>query len=305
MTLLITGVSGFLGSHAARHFSKNGWRVIGVDRSIGGHPPENVLADYHTCNLEGDEFLEVVRTSRPDVLLHAAGSASPPFSMRQPVSDYESSTLLVLRLLETLRLYAPRCHFLLISSAAVYGDPAKLPVGEDAPIRPLSPYGFHKWQSEILCREYGEIYGIPWTALRVFSAYGPGLRRQVVYDICRKALQNPLLTLQGCGNESRDFIHANDAARAMRLVAETPAARGQIYNLASGKETSIRALAEKILAALGAQGSVQFDGAHPAGIPNRWQADISALCNLGFQPEISLEEGLKETIAWCREVTGN
>jgi UDP-glucose 4-epimerase len=218
--------------------------------------------------------------------------------MEDPAADFQGNAVLTFELLEALRTTAPGCRFLLLSSAAVYGDPAQLPVSEDHPLRPLSPYGYHKRQAELLCEEFSRIYALPTASVRIFSAYGPGLRRQVVWDICEKVLTTGRLVLRGTGGESRDFIHAADIARALRLLADSAPCTGEIYNLASGRETTITELATLLLAALGVEARPEFDQLATTGNPLNWRADISKISALGFQPTVTLEQGLRATATW-------
>ena len=297
-TVLITGVAGFLGRYVARHFVREGWRVVGLDDV----PPENVqltAVAFHRLQLPSTALPEILRATAPDVCVHCAGRASVPLSMAEPKPDFEANAVLTFELLEALRLHAPRCRLLFLSSAAVYGDPAALPVTEDQSVAPLSPYGYHKRQAELLCEEFSRIYGLPTAVVRIFSAYGPGLRRQVLWDICSRALMTGHLSLGGTGEESRDFIHAGDVAAGLRVLAERAAAEGEIYNLASGCETTIRELATLLLRALGSEITPQFDGQRRAGDPLHWRADISRLQALGFQPQISRERGIAATAQWC------
>lgn len=297
-TVLITGVAGFLGRYVARHFVREGWRVIGIDDV----PPENVqltAVAFHRLQLPSTALPEILRATAPDVCVHCAGRASVPLSMAEPKPDFEANAVLTFELLDALRLHAPRCRLLFLSSAAVYGDPAALPVTEDQSVAPLSPYGYHKRQAELLCEEFSRIYGLPTAVVRIFSAYGPGLRRQVLWDICSRALMTGHLSLGGTGEESRDFIHAGDVAAGLRVLAERAAAEGEIYNLASGCETTIRELATLLLRALGSEITPQFDGQRRAGDPLHWRADISRLQALGFQPQIIRERGMAATAQWC------
>ena len=145
---------------------------------------------------------------------------------------------------------------------------------------------------ELLCHEYREIYGIESVVLRIFSAYGPGLAKQVVFDIYQKFAHLDQVSLFGNGNESRDFIYATDIAAAVELVASSSKASG-VYNLASGRETSIRELAETIQSILGSEKAISFSQQERKGDPGRWRADISRIQALGFEPKTSLVDGLK------------
>ena len=297
--VLITGVAGFLGRYAAREFLRAGWRVSGLDVVA----PENAALPpdvaYHRATLPGAELEEILRGEQPDACVHCAGRASVALSMEDPSADFHDNTVLTFEMLDALRRHAPRCRAILLSSAAVYGNPATLPVREEHSIAPLSPYGFHKRQCELLCEEFSRVYALPTLSVRIFSAYGPGLRRQVVWDICQKAMGGARLELRGTGAESRDFIHAADVARALVLLAENAPAQGEIYNLATGRETTISDIARLILGVLERPEPPAFDGINPSGNPFRWQADISKIAALGFAPALPLETGLRQVANWC------
>ena len=272
-TILITGVAGFLGRYAARHFSDRGYSVLGVDSS----PPENAplerLAAYHQFRLPDLNLLPLLRSSPPGFCIHCAGRASVGLSMTEPAGDFRSNAALTFEMLEALRLCSPKCRFLLLSSAAVYGNPDSLPVSEEHPIRPISPYGFHKHQAEQICREFHSVFGVPTASVRIFSAYGPGLRRQVVWDMCRKAFQEEKFELQGTGHETRDFIHALDVIHGLDAVLLKAPMQGEVYNLASGVEVSIEKLAALVLNALSIDRKAVFGGKNIPGNPLRWHAD--------------------------------
>jgi UDP-glucose 4-epimerase len=303
-TVLVTGGAGFLGRQVTREFSNSGSRVICLDAV----PPENAPAGtsirYHQLLLPSHALTELLQNERPDVCVHCAGRASVPFSMTDPAADFRDNTILTFEVLDALRRAAPHCGFLFLSSAAVYGNPATLPVREDQRCAPLSPYGFHKWMCELLCQEFAQVHGLRTAVVRIFSAYGAGLRRQVVWDICAKALASGKLALRGTGDESRDFIHATDIARALVLLAARGEWNGAVYNLASGNETTIRALAVQLVALLGCDVVPQFDGVCSAGEPLRWQADIGKIRELGFAPRVALDRGLATVATWARAELG-
>jgi UDP-glucose 4-epimerase len=303
--VLITGVAGFLGRYTSQHFSQKGWSVIGIDSVPPENAPVSNLAAYYRLDLPGKTLGDLLQRHSPDVCIHFAGRASVPLSVDDPASDFYANTVLTFEILEALRTHAPQCRFILPSSAAVYGNPTSQPVSETTPVAPISPYGFHKRQSEELCQEYASIYGLPTAVARIFSAYGPGLRRQVLWDMCRKAINNEDLILQGTGDESRDFLHAVDIASGLYLIAVNGDHSDMIYNLASGIETTTRMLVAYVLRALGIDRSFQFDGVLPKGTPANWKADISKIRSLGFAPSVTLEKGIKTFAEWCRaELTG-
>ena len=298
-TAIITGVAGFLGRYVARHFAQAGWSVVGVD-SVA---PENVALSagtYRRLELPSPRLADLIRETAPQACVHCAGRASVGLSMEDPAADFQGNTVLVFELLEALRRSAPACRFLLLSSAAVYGDPASLPVTEGHAIQPISPYGYHKRQAEMLCEEFARLYALPTSSARIFSAYGPGLRRQVMWDICARALTSGKVELRGTGGESRDFIHAADIADALQLMATKAPCEGEIYNLASGREVTIAELATTLLGGLGVNVAPVFDGQATPGNPLHWRADVSKIAALGFSPSIPFEQGVHGVATWCK-----
>jgi UDP-glucose 4-epimerase len=299
-TVLVTGAAGFLGRYMVRQFAREGWSVVGLDDV----PPENAPigsgVTYQRMKLPDPRLAELLCAAPPAACVHCAGRASVGLSMADPAADFRDSAVLTFELLEALRRYAPRCRFLFLSSAAVYGNPVSLPVAETHKPAPLSPYGYHKLQCELLCEEFARVFELPTLSVRIFSAYGPGLRRQVVWDICERVLTNGALSLHGTGNESRDFIHAADIARALNRLADFAPCQGEVYNVASGEEVTIAALARAVVIALDAKVEPAFDGTATPGNPLNWRADIGRLRALGFTPGVSLEQGLRGVAAWSR-----
>ena len=298
-SILITGAAGFLGRYTARHFSELGWSVVGIDSSAAENAPLSNLTAYYTLRLPDPTLSEILQKHQPDVCIHCAGRAAVNLSMSEPSPDFYANTVVNYEILNALRLNAPHCRFIYLSSAAVYGNPGTRPIEELHAPAPVSPYGFHKLQSEMLCREFTQVYGIPTASVRIFSAYGPGLRRQVLWDVCQKVIKQKTVILQGTGNESRDFVHALDIAKALRVIACDAPLQGEVYNLASGEEVTIRELATLVLAVLDSDCVLQFDGVVPLGTPLNWQADITKLEALGFTSSVRLERGVKTFANWC------
>lgn len=299
-TVLVTGAAGFLGHYIVEHFAGRRWKVVAVDHL----PPTTAKFApgivYHRLRMPNSLLTPLIAAEAPDVCVHCAGSASVGFSLENPSADFHSNTVLTFELLEALRRNAPRCRFVMLSSAAVYGNPAALPVRESDATAPLSPYGFHKLQCEMLCAEFTRFFDVPTAVARIFSAYGPGLRKQVVWDICRRVLTKGTLPMHGTGRESRDFIHASDIARGIFTLAEAAPAEGEVYNLASGREVSIGELTCLLLAELAPTVKAEFDGAPTPGDPINWLADISKIRALGFTPKIDLKDGLRDVVRWSR-----
>lgn len=298
--VFITGVSGFIGRYTARYFSAQGWSVVGIDNSPPENAPLSNLEAYYRLQLPDAAFSDLLQKHTPQACIHCAGRASVGLSLTDPAADFHASTVLTFEILNSLRLNCSGCRFIFLSSAAVYGNPESRLIDETQRPAPISPYGFHKLQCEQLCLEFAQVYGLPTASLRIFSAYGPGLRRQVIWDICQKAITQSSVALQGTGQESRDFIHALDIAKALEVVADKAPMQGEAYNLGSGREVTISKLANLVLDGLEFGGTPQFNGIVPKGTPLNWKADIAKLQSLGFNPSVSLEQGLKTFAHWCR-----
>lgn len=289
MSYLVTGASGFLGRAVVRHLEACGRTVVAVKRE----PPMGETA-----------FDELLIRCQPEVVVHTAGSASVPASFVDPWADFQSGPQLTFRLLEALRRHSPASRLVFFSSAAVYGEPVCLPVLESEECRPLSPYGFHKVACELLCRQYRSLYGMQVSILRIFSAYGPGLRKQVFWDLSRQLARNPReIVLQGTGMESRDFVFADDVARAVMAVAEHGDFNAAAYNVAGGREVFLRDLVRSLIDAFGVSPEICFNGKVPTGNPLRWQASIDSLRATGFQPRVDFSSGVASYVEWFRNQT--
>lgn len=294
-TILILGAAGFLASYIAPALRGRG-QVVGIGRGAGR---AGNLDRSYDIDLPSPDLAEIVRREKPLVCIHAAGPASVNDSVIAPARDLQASLLPWLQLLDVLRSEHPRCRTIFLSSAAVYGQPEDMPISESAQVLPISPYGFHRRYCELVQGEYRALFGLQGTALRIFSAYGIGLRRQVIWDICQKALASDNVLLQGLGDETRDFIHAGDVAAAITLLMDTPEWE-PVYNLASGTQTSIRSVAEMVLSAIGQPKTLSFEGRRQHGVPVKWHADISRLRQLGFEPRRQLPEGIREILEDCQ-----
>ncbi len=301
MKLLVTGAGGFLGSHICQYFLSQGAEVLALGRFY------SVPAFLQLCrgqirvievDLPSPRLQDLLVAFQPDLLVHCASSASVPLSMQDPLTDLRQSTGIYGEILDAVRLKSPQTTVALLSSASVYGQPKILPTPESSPEQPLSPYGHHKWMCEILSHEYATIFGIRTLNLRIFSAYGERLYKQVVYDILTKlyAPGSETIELFGTGDETRDFIHAQDVAQAISLLHNAGVAG--TYNIASGHATSIRDLATNIKEICKSSHDVRFQGKAREGDPDRWQANIQSLSSFGFSPQIPFEQGLQRVVNW-------
>jgi dTDP-glucose 4,6-dehydratase/UDP-glucose 4-epimerase len=204
----------------------------------------------------------------------------------------------VFKILDAIRQTQPSCKFINLSSAAVYGNPCRLPINEEAVCVPMSPYGSHKLMSEMICKEFSIQFGLHTCSLRIFSAYGEGLAKQLFWDVAKKADAQSSIQLYGTGNESRDFIYILDLVEAIYCVIENASFDGTAINIANGIELSIQDVVAEFLSNFNENKNVVFGGQVREGDPNNWKADISKLVGLGYVSKFSLREGLKNYYNW-------
>ncbi len=301
MKIFITGAAGFLGRYIAEEFRRAGHEVSGTDVRPAGSSSLRPGEIYRQMELPDQAIVDLLGRIQPEVCLHCAGGASVAASLGDARSDFRSSVVVTEQLLSAIAATAPRCRTIFLSSAAVYGQPSVLPVTEDAPTSPLSPYGYHKRMCELLFEQAAVIRGIPTAVLRIFSAYGPGLRRQVLWEMASQLARGENIQLKGTGDESRDFVHASDIAAAAKTVADQAPCRGEAYNVASGKETGVRQAAELMTSFFPGAAAPRFAGQSIPGDPQRWQADCQRLVALGFEPCMPLDKGLASLAEWTKE----
>ena len=294
MKILVVGSHGFIGSHCVDYFSKE-HEVWGCD----------VIMDYASyryipIDAVDSDFQEIFQQHKFDVCINCSGAASVPFSLEKPFNDFKLNTLNVFKLLEAIRLHAPECKFVTMSSAAVYGNPEALPISECDNRMPVSPYGYHKVMAEMICEEFNRFWGLKTCCMRIFSAYGPGLKKQLFWDMYNKVTTQKNLVLWGTGKESRDFIFVNDLVRIIALVIDKAEFKGNIYNAANGEQRRISEVAETFVRLLGTDTQITFNNEVRAGDPLNWEADISAVKSMGYSPKYTLEQGIQEYINWIR-----
>jgi UDP-glucose 4-epimerase len=301
--VVLTGGAGFIGSHVAEAMVAAGAEVVVADNLTSGRRQNLARVEGRVrlavSSLESDD-LDVMAGA--DLVVHLAGIAYVPPSVESPLRDLDVNLLLTLRLLEWCRTNSPATRLILYSSAAVYGNPARLPADEDTALNPISPYGVSNLASERYGAVYCRLYGMPVSSLRCFAVYGPRQRKQVVYDVMRRMLDgNGRLTVLGDGGQRRDFCFVEDVARATLAVARRAPFGGEAWNVGGTQEVTIAQLVDMVGQALGLRSEPTFTGSIRPGDPEALVSDCSRLGALGWRPEVALEEGLRRTAAWLKE----
>lgn len=298
MKILIIGSKGFIGSHALDYFSSNKkeYTVYGADVVVDYTSERYFLLDSTNSN-----FHDVFEGMVFDACINCSGAASVPDSLERTVRDFSLNTFNVVKMLDAIKKYCPACRFVNLSSAAVYGNAKALPIKESTPPKPISPYGLHKLFAEQVIQEYVGFFGLKGTSLRIFSAYGEGLKKQIFWDIYRKSISSKIVTLFGTGSETRDFIHVTDIVRAIELILVKGNFDGGTYNIANGREITIADAAASLLEYLSYRGTLRFKGNSRTGDPLNWRADISKIAELGYTQSINIQQGIQHYAKWLKE----
>jgi UDP-glucose 4-epimerase len=299
-TILVTGANGFIGRHVCRAAALQGDRVFGIGLGDWTDGPwrEWGLSAWRDVVLTVESL--VALSIEPDVVIHCAGSASVGLSLENPLQDFRSTVGTTIEVLEYLRTCAPAAALVYPSSGAVYGRATTLPIGEDSPLAPISPYGVHKRIAEDLCRSYGQSFGIRVAILRIFSAYGAGLRKQLLWDACGKSIRGDS-RFDGSGRETRDWIHVEDVARLLLLAAEHADMSAPTVNCATGQGVAVESILGVLFEALGTSLRPEFTGIVRMGDPDRVAGDPSRAAQWGWAPEKAWQDGVREYARWFRE----
>jgi UDP-glucose 4-epimerase len=292
MRAAIVGAAGFIGSYLSRSLQSRGTEVLGIDR--------REIAEKVSVAIRGEfpksEILDAISAYGAQQIYLLAGTSSVAVSLADPVADLSGNARDSLVFLEWMRQNDIRSTVVFVSSAAVYGDPSHLPATIATPVQPISPYGISKLAGEQYMRLYARLHSLDTRVVRPFSIYGPGLRKQVVWDMLVKLYQPHPAALFGTGEETRDFVYVDDLCAALVRIGEA-GSPGALYNVCSGEETSIATIAQK-LSEHTSRPRLAFTGKIRPGDPTRWRGDCTELHALGWRPAVSLDDGLRATVDW-------
>ena len=300
MNFLITGAAGFLGSTLANQLAREGHQVRGLDDLSTG-TPQALAPDIHFTRGDVSDRPKLwTLLQEVDVVYHLAARVSVPESVLYP-RDYNTVNVGgTVALMEAMRDVGVR-RVVLTSSGAVYGDLAEQPLKETVTPNPRSPYAVSKLAAEFYVRTIGGLWGIETVSLRIFNAYGPGQRLPashppVVPHYLKQALRGGTLVAHGDGNQTRDYVYVDDVISALVAAATAPNINGQVINVGSGTETSVRDLIKCVAEVTGNQAEVIYNAKTSGGV-SRMRADLTlASHKLNYHSSISLFEGLRLTL---------
>lgn len=300
MNFLITGAAGFLGSNLANFLAREGHQVRGLDDLSTGNPQALSPDVLFTRGDVNDRPKLWTLMQDVDCVYHLAARVSVPESVLYPREYNATNVGGTVSLMEAMRDVGVR-RVVFISSGAVYGDQGAQPLEENATPNPRSPYAVSKLAAEYYVRTIGDLWGIETLSLRVFNTYGPGQHLPpsnppVIPNFLRQATRGGTLVMHGDGSQTRDYVYVDDVVSAMIASATAPNINHLVINIGSGKETSVRDLVRLVMQASGTKVEVIQNPRNDAGV-SRMAADLHlARQKLGYQPRITLENGLRMTL---------
>lgn len=317
MEILVTGGAGFIGSHTVAALLARGDRVIALDNFNTYYDPQRKFRNVEPfldnrnfrlvhADIRDREALERLFTTEPiRRVVHLAAMAGPRPSVENPALYEEVNVRGTLNLLE-LAVRQGVQHFVFAGSSSVYGRDAEVPYTEDARTdHPLSPYAATKKMAEVLLYTFNYLYGLPVTVLRFFTVYGPkGRPDMAVYLFTDWITKGLPVRLYGDGSQGRDYTYVSDTVSGILAALDHPSGY-QIYNLGNSRPQTNAHLIEIIEAELGKRAVIQ-SLPYPSSDPDQTWADISrARKDLGYNPQVPLDEGVRRFIEWYKQKAGD
>ncbi len=319
-TILLTGGAGFIGSHlAAALLRDTDNRIICLDNFDPFYPPalkrENLEAlqtndrfrlwEADLATLTPTDLQQMSGGAAVDLIIHLAAKAGVRPSIQDPLAYYQTNTDGTLRLLEYAR-QAGIPRFIFASSSSVYGNAPRVPWTEDLrELMPISPYASSKLAGEQLGQVYSHLYGIRFTALRLFTVYGPRQRPDLAihkfYNLMRDGRE---ITVYGDGSTSRDYTFVGDIVAGILAAVNHPSPEAfSVFNLGNGHPVSLLQLVRALETVLGKPALLRHTGEQPGDVQRTWADIHKASEQLGYRPATSLEEGIRAFARWKETVT--
>ncbi|MBE9502265.1 MAG: NAD-dependent epimerase/dehydratase family protein [Chloroflexi bacterium] len=307
MKVLVTGGSGFIGSHLVDALIDRGHQVVIVDNLCTGFINNvNPAAKFYQMSVCDQELAEVFQQEKPELVNHHAAQMIIKRSVENPMFDAQENILGTLNVIHHCIQFGVQKLIYASSGGAIYGEPKYLPVDEEHPINPISEYGVSKHTVEHYLHLYGLRNGLNYVVLRYSNVYGPrqnpGGEAGVVAIFASQMLRGERPTIFGSGDKTRDYTHVFDIVDANLLSME----RGQraIYNLGTGVETSDQAMFDALAKALGYAGSPLYTSARPGEIHRICLDSSKAQKELGWKPRFTLGEGLSQATEYYKSLAG-
>ena len=302
--VIVLGAKGFIGRYVSKELSRLGVKVIGVGHGKWEEQDfrEWGLSHWKESEINIESIKECLNSNEMlHSIIHCGGTGTVASAHSNPRPDFQRTVVSTSDALEFVRAFQPSCRFDYISSAAVYGGEYQKEILEGSPLNPISPYGYNKRISEDMCSLYHGFYKVNVSIVRLFSVYGEGLKKQLLWDASNK-LAKENYNFFGTGNELRDWIHAEDAAKLIALASLSKnQASLEIYNGGNVKATT-KEILSKLVDTLKKQQKLYFNGEANPGNPTALIGSCDyAKSKLGWQPTINLQEGIGRYVNWFKE----
>ena len=290
---MVTGGAGFIGSHITEALLAEGFETHVVDNYAGGRREDRIMpgATYHEVDVRDTESLLLIFKDA-HCIFHEAALPRVQYSIEHPVETFSVNAGGTVSVLDAAKRAGAR-RVVYAASSSAYGDQETLPLSEDLPSLPKSPYGMQKYIGEVALRTWSEVYGLPTVSLRYFNVYGPrldpdGAYALVVGKFLKQKMQGLPLTIWGDGTHTRDFTHVSDIVRANLLAMDSErVGKGEVINIGAGRDATVNRIAELI-------------GGTTIHEPERVEPKFTRADNrlaqelLGWEPQIALEDGIAE-----------
>jgi nucleoside-diphosphate-sugar epimerase len=307
--VLLTGIAGFIGSHLAEKFLKEGHYVFGVDNFLTGKEENlKLFLKYKNFEFKKIDVEDFKENERFDLIVHLASCASPKDYLKYPIETMKANSIGTWNLLEISKKYGSR--FIYGSTSEVYGDPKESPqkesyYGNVNPVGPRSVYDEAKRFGEALAILYYRKFNVDVRIIRIFNTYGPRMKMddgRVIPNFITQALKNEDLTIYGDGNQTRSFCYIDDMVEGIYRICVKDGIKERVINLGNPDEIKIIELAKIILELTSSKSNIKFYPL-PEDDPKRRCPDIErAKKEIGWEPKTSLYEGLKKTIEYFKSI---
>jgi UDP-glucose 4-epimerase len=286
-------------------FLEAGHDVVVVDNLVTGQRRNvNPRAKFYEVDLRSDDLEEVFAAERPELIDHHAAHADVRESVDDPIYNAEVNVLGTVRLLHLGIRYGARKIIFISTGGAIYGEPENLPPDETFPALPLSPYGASKYAGEVYLETYRQTHGLDYTVLRYGNVYGPrqdtdAEEGRVVAIFTQLMLAGRTPRINGTGEQQRDFVYVGDCVQANVLALENGS--GEIFNIGTGRPVSVLEIAKVLRDATGYQGEFDYGPEKPGEVYRIFLDASKARRELGWEPRMTLEDGLAKTVEYFRE----